>query len=162
RHRSPLRQRSRTAGPGSRPARPRDRPRLGNRGSRLPQAARGILAIFLTMHSLSGIDVFIVVLYIVGTTLLGIWCTRGQRVIWTDVIQFTIYILGALFAGYSILNYLPGGWSEFWAVGEQAGKFKLFDFSTEPTVPYTLWAGLLGGAFLSMASHGADQMMVQR
>src|SRR5205823_14684568 len=78
RHRPPLRQRPRTARAGSGPIAARDRPRPGGGGGCLPPAAGRILAIFLTMH-LSGIDLFIVALYIVGTTLLVVWCTRGQR-----------------------------------------------------------------------------------
>ena len=116
----------------------------------------------LLIEQFTGWTIEASVLALGAITILYTYFGGLKAVIWTDMIQFTIYILGALFAGYSILSYLPGGWDEFWTVGEQAGKLKLFDLSTDPTVPYTLWAGLLGGAFLSMASHGADQMMVQR
>jgi SSS family solute:Na+ symporter len=85
-----------------------------------------------------------------------------QAVIWTDLIQFVIYILGALFAGLVLLGKLPGGLHEFLSVGEAAGKFHLLDFSPDPRQTYTFWTGLIGGAFFSMASHGADQIMVQR
>jgi SSS family transporter len=97
-----------------------------------------------------------------ATTVLYTYFGGMQAVIWTDMIQFTIYILGALFAGYSILGFLPDGWRELYDVGATAGKWQIFNVSTNPSAPYTLWSGLLGGAFLSMASHGADQMMVQR
>jgi SSS family solute:Na+ symporter len=85
-----------------------------------------------------------------------------QAVIWTDLIQFIIYILGALLAGTYILQLIPGGWAGFLAAGEQANKFAVLDFSGDLTRWDTFWAGLVGGAFLTMASHGADQMMVQR
>jgi SSS family transporter len=85
-----------------------------------------------------------------------------QAVLWTDLIQFVIYISGAILAGVCILNLLPGGWHEYLDVGQQQGKFTILDLSTDATQPFTLWAGLIGGAFLTMASHGADQMMVQR
>jgi Na+/proline symporter len=65
-------------------------------------------------------------------------------------------------AGVCILQRIPGGWDGYLAAGEQAHKFTLLDFSTDPRQKYTLWTGLVGGAFLTMASHGADQMMVQR
>jgi solute:Na+ symporter, SSS family len=85
-----------------------------------------------------------------------------QAVIWTDLIQFVVYIVGALLAGLFLLKQLPGGFHELLAVAAPAGKFTLIDLSLDPTRTYTLWTGLIGGAFLTMASHGADQMMVQR
>src|SRR5205807_3265123 len=71
-------------------------------------------------------------------------------------------IAGALVAGLFILHRVDGGLAGFLAVGQQAHKFQLLDFSRDLTKPFTFWAGLIGGAFFTMASHGADQMMVQR
>lgn len=87
----------------------------------------------------------------------------GMRaVIWTDVVQTGVYLLGGFAAIYLIGAGVDGGWS---AVLEQAGnadKLRVFDFSLGFDRPHTLLAGLIGGAFLSMASHGADQLIVQR
>ena len=85
-----------------------------------------------------------------------------KAVIWTDLIQFVIKITGAVLAGVFVLHLLPGGWEQFLAEGEAAGKFKLIDPVFEPAVALNLWAGVIGGAVFSMASHGADQLMVQR
>jgi SSS family transporter len=85
-----------------------------------------------------------------------------QAVIWTDLIQFVIYILGAGLAAYFIIEQMPGGLAAFAEIGTRDNKFTLLNLSTDPGQPFTLWAGLIGGAFLSMASHGADQLMVQR
>jgi SSS family transporter len=85
-----------------------------------------------------------------------------KAVIWTDLIQFVIKIAGAVLAGVFVLYLLPGGWSEYLAVGEAAGKFKAIDWHFEPTSWANIWAGVIGGAVFSMASHGADQLMVQR
>jgi SSS family transporter len=85
-----------------------------------------------------------------------------QAVIWTDLIQFLIYIIGAIVASFFILHEIPGGAAEFVSVGQAAGKFHLLEFSTDLTQEFTFWAGLIGGAFFTMASHGADQIMVQR
>ncbi len=85
-----------------------------------------------------------------------------QAVIWTDLIQFVVYILGALVAAVCIVHLVPGGAAGYLTAGEQAHKFALLNFSTDLSEKYTLWTGLIGGAFLTMASHGADQMMVQR
>lgn len=85
-----------------------------------------------------------------------------EAVIWTDLIQFVIYILGAVLAGLFILSQLPGGIAEFMRIGQEAGKFVVIDPTWDVTRAYTLWAGLIGGAVFTMASHGADQLMVQR
>ena len=47
-------------------------------------------------------------------------------------------------------------------VGEAAGKLRVFDLSFDWSQPYGLWAGLIGGLFITLGSHGVDQMMVQR
>jgi Na+/proline symporter len=85
-----------------------------------------------------------------------------QAVIWTDLIQFIVYILGAVLAGVLLVGLLPGGLDTFARVGAAEGKFAVLDFTGDLTRAYTFWAGLIGGAFFSMASHGADQIMVQR
>jgi SSS family transporter len=85
-----------------------------------------------------------------------------KAVIWTDLIQFLVYLSGAVVAAIFLVQLIPGGLPEYIAVGREAGKFRLLDLSLDPTHDFTLWAGLIGGAFISMASHGADQMMVQR
>ncbi len=83
-------------------------------------------------------------------------------VIWTDVIQLVIYLAGAVLAAYVLLQRVPGGWSEFAATAGAAGKFRLWDFSFDVTKSYTFWSGIVGGAFLTTATHGTDQLMVQR
>ena len=83
-------------------------------------------------------------------------------VIWTDVIQLVIYLVGAVVAAWILIDRTPGGWGEIVAVGTAAGKFAWFDFSTTLTKSYTFWSGVIGGAFLTTATHGTDQLMVQR
>ncbi len=83
-------------------------------------------------------------------------------VIWTDVVQMAIYIGGTFVAIYTLGAHVPGGWSQIHEVASAAGKFRLFDFALNLTESYTFWAGVLGGTFLTMASHGTDQLMVQR
>ncbi|MGH9787524.1 MAG: sodium:solute symporter [Candidatus Acidiferrales bacterium] len=83
-----------------------------------------------------------------------------KAVIWTDVVQFFLYVGGGLAALYFLLGDVPGGWS---AVSAQHGaKLSVFDFTFSLTTTYTFWTGILGGTFLTLASHGTDQLMVQR
>lgn len=116
----------------------------------------------LLLQQFTGWDMALSILVMGAVTLLYTYLGGMQAVIWTDLIQFVIYILGAVLAGCLLLRLLPGGWDDVVRIGEQAGKFRLLDLTPEPARPYTLWAGLIGGAFFTMASHGADQMMVQR
>jgi solute:Na+ symporter, SSS family len=83
-------------------------------------------------------------------------------VIWTDVVQLSVYLVGALIAAGILLREIPGGWAEVQAVAAPAGKFTLFDFTLSLTQNYTFWSGFIGGAFLTTATHGTDQLMVQR
>jgi len=88
-------------------------------------------------------------------------------VIWTDVVQMCLYVFGAVLSFFVILHHIPGGWGQVLAVAGPAGKFGLFDFSfhLSPaffTQKYTFCAGLIGGCFLTTASHGTEQLMVQR
>jgi SSS family solute:Na+ symporter len=83
-------------------------------------------------------------------------------VIWTDVVQTVIYVGGTLVGVFTILHLVPGGWTAIHSLAESTGKLQMFDFTPTLWKPYTFWAGLLGGAFLTTASHGTDQLIVQR
>src|SRR5580658_5288248 len=86
-------------------------------------------------------------------------------VIWTDVVQMFIYVAGAAVSFFVILREIPGGWSHVLAVAAPLGKLQVFDFRIGHDFfsrTYTFWAGLIGGCFLTTASHGTDQLMVQR
>ena len=84
-------------------------------------------------------------------------------VIWTDVIQLTIYIAGTVVALFVALHTLPGGWGEVVRVAQAAGgKFTVFNFHFDWSQPYLFWTGLVGGMFLNTASHGTDQLIVQQ
>jgi SSS family solute:Na+ symporter len=83
-------------------------------------------------------------------------------VIWTDLIQFVIYIGGSILAAYELVHLSPAGWSGIIETARAAGKLQLFSFTWDLTVPFTFWAGLIGGTFLTNASHGTDQLLVQR
>lgn len=83
-------------------------------------------------------------------------------VIWTDVVQTLIYIGGTFIGLLMIVHLVPGGWPAIHNIAAYAGKLRVFDFTPDFWRPYTFWAGLLGGAFLTTASHGTDQLIVQR
>ncbi len=135
------------------------------------------LLFLLTRAAAEGVRVFavsIVVGIAIGTgdvlsiaiisalTLLYTFEGGMAAVIWTDVVQMIIYVAGTVVAISTLGTHIPGGWAQIHEVAAAAGKFRLFDFALNLTQTYTFWAGLIGGTFLTMASHGTDQLMVQR
>ena len=85
-----------------------------------------------------------------------------KAVIWVDAVQMGLYLLAALIAMVALHGLVAGGWPTILAEAGQAGKLAVVDLSFDASIPYTLWAGVLGGGFLTMASHGTDQLIVQR
>ena len=134
-------------------------------------------AVFLVTRALAeGVRVFavsIVISIILGTgevasivlivclTLFYTFEGGMTAVIWTDVVQMSLYVLGAVLSFFVILGHIPGGWPHV-AAAAGAAKFQVFDFHLNWSQPFTFWAGIAGGCFLTMASHGTDQLMVQR
>ena len=85
-----------------------------------------------------------------------------KAVVWVDALQMGLYLLGALAAFVAVQLLVPGGWGEVFTASGSAGKLAVLDFSLDLSVAYTVWAGVVGGGLLTMASHGTDQLIVQR
>lgn len=93
-----------------------------------------------------------------------VYTYRGgmKAVVWTELLQAGVYLLGGISAIVLLGKVVPGGWNEILEAASSAGKTRAIDTYAGFDRPHTLFAGLFGGAFLSMASHGADQLIVQR
>ena len=85
-----------------------------------------------------------------------------KAVVWVDAAQMMLYLFGALVAVLGIQALVPGGWSSVLANARPEGKLAVLDLSFDRMTTYTLWAGIFGGAIFTMASHGTDQLIVQR
>ncbi len=91
-----------------------------------------------------------------------------KAVVWMDVVQMAVYLGGAGIAMIILLNQLPDGWQTVVAFAEPGNKFQFFrsgfDLSFKEFIaqPYTFFTALVGGAVFSLASHGTDQLLVQR
>jgi SSS family transporter len=85
-----------------------------------------------------------------------------KAVVWVDAVQMGLYLFGATVAVIAVQMLVPQGWGAVLADASVAGKLEVFDFTWDLDTTYTIWAGVLGGAFLTMASHGTDQLIVQR
>jgi len=102
---------------------------------------------------------------VVMTIITAIYSCAGgvKSVVWNDCVQFAVYMAGAIATVWIILANLPGGSLQLAEFGQATGRWQLFDFDPSLTKPsVTFWSGLFGGAFLSLATHGVDQMIVQR
>ena len=126
-----------------------------------------VFAISLVISIVLGTGEIASIVLIVLLTLFYTFEGGMTAVIWTDVVQMSLYVFGAIASFFVILGQIPGGWAHVVAVAGAAHKFSIFDFRFSPTMaffsrPYTFWAGLAGGCFLTTASHGTDQLMVQR
>lgn len=105
---------------------------------------------------------------IAAITLLYTFFGGIKAVIWMDVVQMAVYLGGAIFAMFFLLDKLPNGWNTVVAFAEPNNKFQIvnlgFDLSFKEFIaqPYTLITAIIGGAVFSLASHGTDQLIVQR
>jgi SSS family solute:Na+ symporter len=126
-----------------------------------------VFAISLVISVVLGTGEAVSIVLIVCLTLFYTFEGGMTAVIWTDVAQMCLYVFGAAVSLFVILAMIPGGWAHVATVAGQAGKLQVFDFRFSPTMQflsqkYSFWAGLVGGCLLTMASHGTDQLMVQR
>ena len=102
------------------------------------------------------------ILVIGAATLVYTYYGGIKAVVWVDALQMVLYTGGGLIALMLLQGAVEGGWTAILDQASSAGKLATLDFSASPAVAYTFWAGLVGGGFLSMASHGTDQLIVQR
>ena len=83
-----------------------------------------------------------------------------EAVVWIEVVQLAIYIGGAIAVAVILINDV--GLEHAIALGQAQQKFRLFDFSLDLTKTFNFWAGVIGGTFLTLSTHGTDQYLVQR
>ena len=126
-----------------------------------------VFAISIVISIILGAGEMTSIVVIVCLTLIYTYEGGLTAVIWTDVVQMILYIVGAVLSFYIVLDEIPGGWSHVVAIAAPLGKFQVFDFRLAPpaiffTRTYSFWAGIIGGCFLTTASHGTEQLMVQR
>lgn len=99
------------------------------------------------------------------TAATALYATLGgvTSVVWNDALQLAVYTLGALVAGWLIIQAVPGGFVAILEFGAETGRFGAIDWDLGLLGGgMTFWSGLIGGAFLSLATHGVDHLMVQR
>ncbi|MEP6636052.1 MAG: sodium:solute symporter [Acidobacteriota bacterium] len=133
-------------------------------GIRLLLTAIVLAAVYTSFQPAANADVIIVAsVVLIGVAMIVFTYFGGmEAVIWVEVVQLGIYIAGAIAAAVILTSAIDGGLNAAIATASQYGKFSVFDFSFSLTKTFTFWAGLIGGCFLTMSTHGTDQYLVQR
>ena len=126
-----------------------------------------VFAVSIVISTILGTGEVVSIAVIVCLTLFYTFEGGLTAVIWTDVVQMLLYIVGAVISFFVILHQMPGGWAHIVAIAAPLHKFQVFDFRFSWTSAffardYSFWAGIIGGCFLTTASHGTEQLMVQR
>lgn len=130
-------------------------------GGILGQGVR-VYATALVLELITGWSLAESIVLIAVFAVLWTWMGGIAAVIWTDFIQFFILIAGGVAALVFVADALPQQWQTLIAVGDQAGKFTIFDFSTDPRLAFTFWAALIAMPFQNVAIYGTDHLFVQR
>jgi SSS family transporter len=133
-------------------------------GIRLLLTAIVLAAVYTSFQPAANAETIIIAsIVLIGAAMIIFTYFGGmEAVIWVEVIQLGIYIVGAVAAAIILTSSIDGGLSSAITIASQYGKFSVFDFSLDFTKTYTFWAGLIGGCFLTMSTHGTDQYLVQR
>ncbi|MEZ6053096.1 MAG: sodium:solute symporter [Planctomycetaceae bacterium] len=123
------------------------------------------LRLFLTalaIEAATGLSLTNSVILVSVVTILYTLFGGMRSVVWNDCLQLLVYFIGGIVTLWLLVSTIDGGWDRLLAFGVGEHKFRLFDFSWDLSDPMTFWAGLIGGSFLSLGTHGTDQMIVQR
>lgn len=130
-------------------------------GSVLGQSVR-VLVTALILKTVTPLDMTSSIAIIVAFSVLWTWMGGMTTVIWTDAIQFCLFVFSGLLAFFLLLSHISGGWHGFVSEAAAAGKFNLLNLSADPSVQFTLWVGLLAMPFQNLAAFGTDQLNAQR
>jgi SSS family solute:Na+ symporter len=102
------------------------------------------------------------ILIFVGLSLLYTYIGGVKAVIWTDAVQFALFLAGGIFALCYIPTLVDGGWAGAMAKAGEAGKLVWLNTSFTFSAPINIWMGVIGGTVMVLSTHGAEQLIVQR
>lgn len=102
------------------------------------------------------------ILIFVGLSLLYTYIGGVKAVIWTDAVQFGLFLVGGVFALFYIPTLIDGGWSTAFARASEAGKLVWLNTDFSFSAPFNIWMGVIGGTVMVLSTHGAEQLIVQR
>ncbi|MDO4550774.1 MAG: cyclically-permuted mutarotase family protein [Planctomycetia bacterium] len=126
--------------------------------------ARTALVLYLpslALTAVTGIDIYTCIILMGLVTM--VYCTMGgvEAVVWGDVIQGLILVVGAIFAAVFLVLHTGGGAEGFWQIATENQKLRLFDFALDPTRP-VFWVIIVAGLANNLISYTSDQAVIQR
>ena len=130
-------------------------------GGILGQSVR-VYATALVLELLTGWTMGLSILVIAVFAILWTWMGGVAAVIWTDLVQFFVLVIGGLAALVFMLGSLPDGFATLWELGRQNEKLTVFNLSSDPRVAFTFWAALIALPFQGIAVYGTDHLFTQR
>lgn len=130
-------------------------------GATMSQGVR-LLGTALVLSVITGQSTVICILIIAVFAVIWSYIGGITTVVWTDAIQFMIFIFGALFAMYYAIGDIPGGLGEMLAIADSKAKLTILNLSLDPHKTYTLWVGVLGCTFFEFGMNAVDQVVTQR
>lgn len=130
-------------------------------GATMSQGVR-LLGTALVLSVITGQSTIMCIVIIAVFAIVWSYIGGITTVVWTDALQFVIFIFGALFALFYAIGDIPGGLSEMMAIADEKAKLTLLDLSLDPHKTYTLWVGILGCTFFEFGSNAVDQVVTQR
>ncbi|MDX1951600.1 MAG: sodium/solute symporter [Verrucomicrobiota bacterium] len=109
-----------------------------------------------------GIDILPAILLFIILSLVYTYVGGVKAVVWTDAVQFGLFLAGGLYTLFYIPTLIPGGWEQALTEAKAGGKLHWFNPEFSLAAPFNIWMGVIGGTFVTMSSHGAEQLIVQR
>lgn len=116
----------------------------------------------LVVTVITGWPLVLCIAILCGVTIFYTILGGMKAVIWADVMQASVLFMGGIISATMLIYKIPFSFHEFLSMPEISQKLSILNFSFSHSIPYTFWAGVIGGTFFGMASHGTDQLMVQR
>jgi len=130
-------------------------------GAVLSQAIR-LLSTALILSVVTGFSIATCIWIIGAFSVLWAWFGGVTTVIWTDVLQFGVFTLGALVSVAWLLHLVPDGFPGILSAADERAKLVFLDLSLDPTKTFTLWVGLIGASFFELGANAVDQVVTQR
>jgi len=130
-------------------------------GAVLGQGVR-VFAVALVLELLTGLDFVGCVFLSVGVAALSTMLGGIRAVVWSDVVQFLMFVAGGVIAILFVTQSYPGGFGDLLTAADTAGKTHIIEWSTDPRINFTLWAGAFAMPFQNLAAYGTDQLNTQR
>src|SRR5436190_11504611 len=116
----------------------------------------------IPIQLLLGIQILPAIVLFVVLSLLYTYIGGVKAVIWTDAVQFGLFLAGGLFTLFYIPQLFDGGFEEVFSLAARQGKLDWLNTHFSLAKPFNLWMGVIGGTVMVMSSHGAEQLIVQR